>query len=92
MANDDTELTHIYVVPTHRLRGIGVRMIQSYIEKTTVVKLSSFFDCTPAAHDFFLAVGFKDTGYHEIDLAQWAPPFSGFGPFRLYGMTGSNVV
>jgi hypothetical protein len=43
----------------------------------------------PEAHDFFLALGFKDTRHFDIDLSKWAPAYSGFGMFRLFGMIWS---
>lgn len=34
----------------------------------------------------------KNTKYVDLDLRQWADPFSGYGFFRLWGMSGDKVV
>jgi N-acetylglutamate synthase-like GNAT family acetyltransferase len=80
------------VVPSHRRRGIGSQLVQLYIEKARAAALPMFFDLEPAGHDFFLSLGFKDTKYFEFDLPKWAPAYNGFGPFRLYAMTGDGLV
>jgi len=43
----------------------------------------------PAAYDFFIKLGFRDSKQVNIDLSQWAPKYSGFGVFRLAGITWS---
>jgi hypothetical protein len=40
----------------------------------------------PGAYEFFLKHGFKDTKHGDIDLSKFAPPYTGFGSFRLSGM------
>lgn len=40
----------------------------------------------PAAFEFFASLGLKETGCSEVDLAKFAPKYSGFGVFRLTGM------
>jgi hypothetical protein len=44
----------------------------------------------PAAYDFFVKLGFRDTRHVDIDLSKWAPAYSGFGMFRLAGMIWSH--
>lgn len=40
----------------------------------------------PGAYEFHKRAGFKDTRHVDFDLSQWAPPYSGFGVFRLAGL------
>jgi hypothetical protein len=62
------------------------------IEEAKKTALPLFFDSTPAAHEFFLKSGFEDTESFEIGLESWAPPYSGFGAFRLFGMKVRHLV
>jgi hypothetical protein len=45
-----------------------------------------YFSSEPAAHDFFLAQGFKDDKFVDTDLSKYAGPYEEFGIFRLCGM------
>lgn len=40
----------------------------------------------PQIHDFLIKYGFKHAKHVDIDLAKWAPPYSGLGIFRLAAM------
>jgi hypothetical protein len=44
----------------------------------------------PGAREFFSNRGFEDVKSADIDLAKWAPSYSGFGVFRLSGMVMSK--
>lgn len=60
--------------------------MQSAIEKSKQEGIPLAAHAEPAAYQFFKSLGFKDTIRAEFDLAQFAPPHSGFGSFRLQGI------
>jgi hypothetical protein len=60
-----------------------VRMCLDRAKKT---KLPLRLAAEPAAHEFWLKMGFEDTKHVEFDLEKWAEPHTGFGTFRLFGM------
>jgi GNAT superfamily N-acetyltransferase len=84
------ELTHIFVTPSHRRRGIGTQLVKLAVEKAEKAGLPLALGSEPAAHDFFLTQGFKDTKHVDIDLRKWAAEYSGFGIFRFSGMVKSQ--
>jgi GNAT superfamily N-acetyltransferase len=85
-------LTHLFVKPAYRRRGIGSRLVRLGVEKAgeAGVPLTAFAE--PGARDFFLHCGFEDVESADIDLAKWAPRGSGFGVFRLSGMVMSKYA
>jgi predicted N-acetyltransferase YhbS len=82
----NVDLTHIFVKPTYRRKGIGSQLVRIAVDKAAEAGIPFSVCSEPAAHDFFLKLGFKDTVHGDIDLRKWAPENSGFGNFRLYGM------
>jgi hypothetical protein len=60
--------------------------LQICFDKAKEEKLPLVVCSEPAANDFFASLGFKETEHADIDLAQFAPKYSGFGMFRLTGM------
>ena len=80
------ELTHIYVKPAYRRKGIGSQLVRIAVDKAAEAGIPFAVCSEPAAHDFFLKLGFKDIVHGDIDLRRWAPEHSGFGNFRLFGM------
>jgi N-acetylglutamate synthase-like GNAT family acetyltransferase len=79
-------LTHIFILQPHRKCGIGSSLVNLCIGKARNAGLPLSLQSEPAAHDFFLKRGFKDTKHVDFNLAKWAPPCTGFGLFRLSGM------
>jgi GNAT superfamily N-acetyltransferase len=80
------ELTYIHVKPSYRRRGVGSRLVQRCLDTAKSVGVCVRASSEPAAHEFFVHQGFEDTKHVDMDLARYAPPYSGFGVFRLAGM------
>jgi hypothetical protein len=55
-------------------------------EKAKIENLPLIVCSEPQAYEFFVKKGFGDTKHGDMDLSKWAPPYCGFGIFRLYGM------
>jgi N-acetylglutamate synthase-like GNAT family acetyltransferase len=85
-ANDIPEITYIIVSPTHRGRGIGKMLMEYVLEKAKSLDIPVALSSEPQVYSFFRRWGFEDTKHVDFDLAKWAPPYSGFGVFRLAGM------
>ncbi|KAH7034769.1 uncharacterized protein B0I36DRAFT_381631 [Microdochium trichocladiopsis] len=83
-------LTHIWVTPSHRGRGIGTSLItlcQNKARETSGDGRPLFVSCEPQLEPFLSGkCGFQHTGHADMDLASHAPVYSGFGPFRLFGL------
>jgi predicted N-acetyltransferase YhbS len=79
-------LTHIYVKPSSRKRGIGSSLIGLCLEKGKQAGIPVFVCSEPQARQLYLGLGFRDTGFADIDLSQHGPEHCGFGVFRLSGM------
>ncbi|RSL68755.1 hypothetical protein CEP53_002456 [Fusarium sp. AF-6] len=83
---DHLELTYIYVKSSHRRRGVGSLLLQEAFRRAHAAGLPLALCSEPAAYNFYKNRGFRDTKHIDIDLRLWAPPFTGFGIFRLSGM------
>ncbi|RSM07408.1 hypothetical protein CEP52_005261 [Fusarium oligoseptatum] len=83
---DQLELTYIYVKPSYRQRGIGSLLLQEAFRRANAGRVPLVLCSEPAAYNFYKNRGFQDTKHVDIDLRLWAPPFTGFGIFRLSGM------
>ncbi|KAL4749892.1 hypothetical protein BDW72DRAFT_204334 [Aspergillus terricola var. indicus] len=84
-AKEHYEVVYIAVDRAFRRRGIGRDLIRHVFAKAKAgapVAVSS----EPQAYAFFTKMSFEETKSVEMDLAQWAPPYSGFGAFRLSSM------
>ncbi|KAI0424387.1 hypothetical protein F5Y09DRAFT_324553 [Xylaria sp. FL1042] len=80
------ELTHMYVEPSSRRRGIGSRLLQIVEEAAAAENLPLTLFAEPNHHDFFVGHGFRDVKDVDIDLRKWAAPLSGYGVFRVSRM------
>lgn len=76
----------IVVKKDHRRQGIGRLLMQSAIEKSKQEGIPLVGHAEPGAYEFFKSLGFRDTISADFDLAQFAPPHSGFGSFRFQGI------
>jgi predicted N-acetyltransferase YhbS len=76
----------ISVRNTHRKYGIGTVLMQLAIEKAKEVGIPLALNSVPAAHNFYLRLGFRDLNHMDVDLAKWAPANSGYGIWRCYAM------
>ncbi len=85
-----TEVTHMFVKPTYRRRGIGSELVRLGVERAEKAGIVLAVGAEPEARDFFLSLGFKDSKYFDVDLSQWAPKSSGFGVFRFTRMVKSR--
>lgn len=74
------------VKPEHRGQGLGQSMLFHVVNKAKSEGVPVALVSEPQAYGYWEKKGFKDTKHRDIDLAQWAPPYSGFGTFRLFGM------
>ncbi|KAL2822233.1 hypothetical protein BDW59DRAFT_180907 [Aspergillus cavernicola] len=83
---DHIKLIYILVKPEHRSRGIGQRLMEHMFTKAKSLGLPIALVTEPQVYNFFIKQGFKDTKHVDLDLAECAPPYSGFGIFRLAGM------
>ncbi|KIW23557.1 uncharacterized protein PV07_11746 [Cladophialophora immunda] len=83
---DHFELSYICVKPSARRHGIGSQLVNVCLERARTEGIPLVVCSEPAAHEFFLNLGFRDTTHVDIDLTKWAPTHSGFGNFRLSGM------
>ncbi|KAI1357313.1 hypothetical protein F5Y08DRAFT_324570 [Xylaria arbuscula] len=88
--NEYIELTHMYVEPSSRRQGIGSWLLQIVQEAAVAAKLPLSLCSEPNYHSFFAKRGLKDQKHIDIDLAQWAAPYSGYGPFRLCRMVSQE--
>ena len=70
----------------YRRRGVGSSLVNHHFKEIQSVELPIAVCSEPAAHEFFLTLGFCDTKHVDIDLRTWAPLHGGFGLFRLTGM------
>ncbi|WAO96772.1 N-acetyltransferase domain-containing protein [Fusarium falciforme] len=83
---DHLELTYIYVKPSHRQKGIGSLLLQEAFRRAHAGRVPLALCSEPAAYSFYKNRGFQETKHVDIDLRLWAPPYTGFGIFRLSGM------
>lgn len=51
--------------------------------------LPLFTVAEPGARDFFAELGMRELKHGDMDLSRYAPPHTGFGVFRLTGITWS---
>ncbi|KAL3444905.1 hypothetical protein BJX65DRAFT_282686 [Aspergillus insuetus] len=83
---DHFEITYVGVKPSCRNRGIGAKLVHECFNRAKKAGIPLILNAEPEALDFYLKLGFKETGFADVDLAQWMPPNSGFGKFRWTGM------
>ncbi|OJJ00779.1 hypothetical protein ASPVEDRAFT_40305 [Aspergillus versicolor CBS 583.65] len=83
---DHIELTYMIVKPEHRGQGLGQSLLSHVANKAKIEGVPVALVSEPQAYGYWEKKGFTETEYRDIDLAQWAPPHSGFGTFRLSGM------
>ncbi|KAL3480443.1 acyl-CoA N-acyltransferase [Aspergillus californicus] len=86
VVDNASEITYILVKPEHRGRGIGKALMEYALTKAKSLDLPVVFVTEPQVYDFFVKQGFQVTHRVDLDLADWAPPHSGFGVFRLAAM------
>ncbi|KAE8414454.1 acyl-CoA N-acyltransferase [Aspergillus pseudocaelatus] len=84
---DRYEITYIVVKSEYRHRGIGKDLMDYVFNKARSAGVPVAVSAEPQVYEFFKKYGFHDTKHVDFDLAQWAPPHSGFGIFRLAGLT-----
>ncbi|KAA8644997.1 GNAT family N-acetyltransferase [Aspergillus tanneri] len=80
------ELVYMCVKQSSRRRGIGSALVQRCFERAKSEGLPVAVCAEPAAYEFYVNSGFKETKYADTDLARFAPAYSGYGMFRLTGM------
>ncbi|KAI0856461.1 hypothetical protein F4860DRAFT_506674 [Xylaria cubensis] len=85
-------LTHVYVKPSSRRRGIGTWLLQMAQKHAADEKLPLRITAEPNHHDFFVNRGFRDIKHVDVDLTEWAAPLSGYGTFRLWSMVSTESV
>ncbi|CEL10582.1 hypothetical protein ASPCAL13699 [Aspergillus calidoustus] len=83
---DHLEITYIIVAPAHRNHGIGRMLMEYVLDKAKSLNIPVSLSSEPQVYAFFKKWGFQDTKHVDFDLAEWAPPHSGFGIFRLAGL------
>ncbi|KAL4799540.1 acyl-CoA N-acyltransferase [Aspergillus venezuelensis] len=83
---DHLDLTFIIIHPDHRGRGLGKRLMEHLFNHSKALGIPIAVGGEPQVYDYFKKQGFKDVNHVDFDLAQWAPPHSGFGMFRLAGL------
>ncbi|KAL4907942.1 hypothetical protein BDW74DRAFT_148274 [Aspergillus multicolor] len=80
------EVVYIVVDPAYRHRGIGRGLIQHVLTKAKAAGVPVAVSSEPQSYEFFTRLGFEEVKSVDMDLAQWAPPYSGFGLFKLRSM------
>ncbi|KAJ1714208.1 acyl-CoA N-acyltransferase [Aspergillus flavus] len=83
---DRYEITYIVVKPEYRHRGIGKDLMDYVFNQARSAGVPVAVNAEPQIYEFFKRYDFHDTKHVDFDLAQWAPPYSGFGIFRLAGL------
>ncbi|KAF7587106.1 hypothetical protein BBP40_007712 [Aspergillus hancockii] len=83
---DHYEVTYIVIKPGYRQRGIGKNLMKYVFDKANTAGVPVTVNAEPQTYEFFKRFGFRDANHVDFDLAKWAPPYSGFGLFRLAGM------
>ncbi|KAJ4300918.1 hypothetical protein N0V90_003006 [Kalmusia sp. IMI 367209] len=84
---DYLELTHIFVRPESRKKGIGAELIRRAIKEARAASVPLVTCAEPPAFKFFQKQGFKSGNHVDIDLRQWAPENCGWGIFRITGIS-----
>ncbi|KAI0479873.1 hypothetical protein F4859DRAFT_451946 [Xylaria cf. heliscus] len=85
-------LTHIYVEPSSRRRGIGSWLLQMAQGHAAEEELPLRIIAEPNHHDFFVRRGFRDIKHTDVDLTKWAAPLSGYGAFRISSMVSDEFM
>ncbi|KAH6877206.1 hypothetical protein B0T10DRAFT_609926 [Thelonectria olida] len=80
---DHLEVTYVFVKPSNRRIGIGSQLVRECCMRAKDAGLPLIVSSEPAGYDFFLKNGFTKSKHFDIDLRKWAPPYNGFGIFRL---------
>ncbi|KAL4969879.1 GNAT family N-acetyltransferase [Aspergillus stella-maris] len=83
---DHLNLTFIIIHPNHRGQGLGKRLMEHLFNKSKSLGIPIVVSSEPQVYEYFKKQGFKDVNHVDFDLARWAPPYSGFGTFRLAGI------
>lgn len=86
---DHFKLTYIVIKSSSRNRGLGSQLVRLCFDRAKAEGVLLAVYSEPAAHGFFVKMGFRDTRHVDFDLTKWAPSHSGFGVFRLlewYGL------
>lgn len=60
--------------------------MEHVFDKAKAAGVPVMLSTEPQVYDLFIRYGFKHTKHVDFDLAKWAPPYSGFGIFRLAAM------
>ena len=86
------ESTHVWVEPAHRGRGIGSALIDFTKKKCKAAgNLPLYAQSEPQLQPFLMEpknnFGFVNDGYYDMELAEFASAYTGFGRFRLYSLT-----
>jgi predicted N-acetyltransferase YhbS len=74
------------VEPSYQRQGVGSSLLQLGFDRARAEGLPLVVTAEAPAYGFFDTLGFKETRHVDIDLRKYAPPYSGFGIFRLTGM------
>lgn len=77
------ELTYLVIEPAHRNKGLGKELMEYAIGKAKSAGVPLIACTEPQVHDFCLKWDARVGKHVDMDLAKYAPPYSGFGPFRL---------
>ncbi|KAI1267268.1 hypothetical protein F5Y18DRAFT_415965 [Xylariaceae sp. FL1019] len=80
------DITHIYVEPSSRGKGIGSELVEIAHNVAKETNLPFSICAEPNFHGFFVNRGFRDVNHVDIDLTQWSAPSSGYGAFRISRM------
>ncbi|KAE8167513.1 hypothetical protein BDV40DRAFT_295619 [Aspergillus tamarii] len=84
---EEVKTTDRYVIKSeYRHHGIGKDLMDYVFNKARSAGVPVAVSAEPQIYEFFKKYGFHDTKHVDFDLAQWAPPHSGFGIFRLAGL------
>ncbi|KAI1326066.1 hypothetical protein F5Y16DRAFT_422315 [Xylariaceae sp. FL0255] len=85
-ADEYIDLTHFYVEPKSRGKGIGEWLVKTAHDAAKDAGIPFTVCAEPNDHEFLVSCGFRDVKTADIDLVPFAAPMSGYGVFRLFRM------
>jgi GNAT superfamily N-acetyltransferase len=81
-----TELIFIVVEQPYRGNGPGSKLLRYAVAEAKVASIPFCVCSEPAARPLFDKHNFLEEVHADMDLSARAPPYTGFGVFRLTGM------
>lgn len=81
-----TDIVYVYVKSSARRKGVGAQLIKFAQEQARTAGLPLATCAEPESLPFFLSEGLSEIVHEDMDLRNFAAPYTGFGVFRLTGV------